>query len=145
MDVVKMKAPKWFWVIGILYLLWNLIGCGMYLAEHLMGDAAYGEAFGAEMLALRGTNPIWATAGHAIGVWAGLVGIVLFLMKKKFCLPFLYASFVGAVIGFLPYIFNGEMKAVLSGADYGLMIFIWIECLFIIWLARKMRTRGVLT
>ncbi len=144
-DSMTTKAPWWFWLIGGLYLVWNLIGCGMYLAEHLISDADYGEAYGAARLAVRELIPAWATAGYAIGVWGGLAGIILFLLRKKMCLPFLYASFIGAVIGFLPSIFDGRVSAVIGPFDYGLMGFIWIECIIIIWFARKMRAGGILT
>ncbi|WP_026942178.1 hypothetical protein [Hellea balneolensis] len=71
------KAPGWFWVIVIIYLLWSLIGASMYLVEHMMSDVAYGESFGADMLALRDLTPWWATSGYAVGVWGGLIGIIL--------------------------------------------------------------------
>jgi len=138
------KTPWWFWLIVALCFLWNLVGCTMYLAEHLMADAAYGEAFGAELLSVREFVPWWATAGYAVGVWGGLVGIILLLLRKKLCLPFFYASFLGAIIGFLPSIFDERFKAVMGGGDYGMMIFIWAECIFIIWFARKMLSKGII-
>jgi len=143
-EIGKPRTPWWFWLIAIHYLLWNLVGCGMYLVEHMMGDAAYGEAFGADLLSVRDLVPRWATAGHAVGVWGGLVGIILLLLRKKLCLPFFYASFAGAIIGFLPSIFDERFKAVMGGGDYGLMIFIWLECIFIIWFARKMLSKGII-
>ena len=138
------KTPWWFWVIAIIYLLWSFVGTGGYLVEHMMGDAAYEEAFGAEILSLRDLTPLWATAGYAIGVWGGFVGAILILLRKKLCLPFFYASFLGAVIGFLPSIFDGRFKAVMGLGDYGLMIFIWLICLFIIWFARKTLAKGII-
>lgn len=138
------KLPWWFWVITLLFLLWSLIGCGMYLAEHLMSDASYLEAFGEEMTALRGQVPWWATAGYAVGVWGGLVGIILLLLRKPLALKFFYASFAGAVIGFLPYFFDGRFRAVMAAGDWAFMLFIWAECLFIIWFTRRMiRSRRV--
>ena len=144
MEIGRVKTPLWFWVIVILYILWSFVGCGGYLAEHLMNDAAYSEAFGADMLSLRDFTPLWATAGYAIGVWGGLIGGVLLLLRKKLCLPFFYASFIGAVIGFLPSIFDERFKAVMKTGDYGFMVFIWLICLFIIWFARKMLAKGIM-
>lgn len=138
------KAPWWFWLVAVLYLLWNIIGCSMYLAEHMMGQESYIAAFGADLWALKEITPWWATAGYAVGVWGGLIGIILLLLRKKLCLPFFYASFVGAVIGFLPSILDGRFRAVMGGGDYGMMIFIWAECLLIIWLARKFTAKGIL-
>ena len=144
MDNTQPKAPWWFWTVAIIYLLWSFMGCGMYLVEHMMSDAAYGEAFGQDLLGVRGFTPMWATSGYAVGVWGGLVGVILLLLRKKLCLPFFYASLIGAIIGFLPSIFDERFKAVMGGGDYGFMIFIWIECIFIIWFARLMAATTIL-
>ncbi|WP_026941459.1 hypothetical protein [Hellea balneolensis] len=66
------------------------------------------------------------------------------ILRKKLCLPFFYASFLGAVIGFIPSIFDTRFKAVMGDGDYGFMIFIWFMCIFIIWFARKMLSRGII-
>jgi len=145
MSNAPLKAPWWFWVITILYLLWSFIGCGMYLVEHMMDDTAYAEAFGAELLSLRGVTPWWATSGYAIGVWGGLVGIILLMLRKKLCLPFFYASFAGAIMGFIPSLFDARFRAVMGSGDYGFMVFIWAACIFIIWFARKMHAKGILS
>jgi len=138
------KIPWWFWGITFVYLLWSFVGCGMYLVEHTMSDAAYAENFGADLLSLRDVIPWWATSGYAIGVWGGLVGIIFLLLRKKLCLPFFYISFIGAIIGFIPSIFDERFKAVMGGGDYGFMGFIWLACIFIIWFARKMLAKGYL-
>lgn len=138
------KTSWWFWVITAFYLLWSIIGCTMYLVEHMMGDAAYIENFGADMLPLREITPWWATSGYAVGVWGGLIGVILLMLRKSLCLPFFYASFVGAIIGFIPMIFDARFKSVMGAGDYGFMIFIWIECIFIIWFALKMRSKGII-
>ncbi len=140
----RAKAQWWFWTIAAIYLIWGLIGGGMYLAEHMMSDAAYGDAFGVDMLGVRHFMPLWATSGYAVGVWGGLFGVILLLLRKPLCLPFFYASFIGAIIGFIPMIFDDRFKAVMSLGDYGFMAFIWIECIFIIWFARFMMSRGIL-
>lgn len=116
----------------------------MYLAEHMLAEGPYIEAFGADMWTLKALTPWWSTAGYAIGVWGGLIGVILLLLRKSLCVPFFYASFVGAVIGFLPSILDERFRAVLGAGDYGLMIFIWAECLFVIWFARKMRADQIL-
>jgi len=109
-----------------------------------MSDAAYAENFGADVLALRDITPWWATSGYAVGVWGGLVGILFLMLRKKLCLPFFYTSFIGAIIGFIPSMFDARFKAVMGGGDYGFMVFIWVTCIFIIWFARKMRAKGIL-
>lgn len=116
----------------------------MYLAEHLMAKPAYIDAFGADMWALKAVTPLWATAGYAIGVWGGLIGITLLLMRRRATLPFLYASFMGAIIGFLPSIFDDRFKAVMGAGDYAMLAFVWTMCILVICFAHVMRRRSVL-
>ena len=70
MDNTQTKAPWWFWTVAIIYLLWSFMGCGMYLVEHMMSDAAYGEAFGEDFnLDLKGKKGLInaATVLHKVG------------------------------------------------------------------------------
>lgn len=135
---ITTRRPWWFWIIIVLFLLWSLIGVGMYLAEHMMSDAAYGEAFGVELVALRDLVPWWATAGYAIGVWGGLLGVILLMMRKRLAVPIFLASLIGAIIGHIPYLTDDRFKAVFGVGEYGFMIFIFAECIFILWFARRM-------
>ncbi len=135
---ITTSRPWWFWVITIAFLLWSLIGCSMYLAERLLPEESYVENFGQAMAGLRGITPVWATAGYAVGVWFGLAGVISLMLRKPVAVPLFFASLIGAVVGFMPYFYDSRFKAVLTGADYGFMIFIFAECLFILWFARKM-------
>ena len=135
---ITTRRPWWFWLIAVLFLVWNIIGCGMYLAEQMMPEPGYTEAFGAAMAELRAITPKWATAGYAVGVWFGLAGILTLMLRKRIAVALLTASLIGAVIGFLPYFIDGRFKALLTGGDYGFTLFIFAECIFILWFARLM-------
>jgi len=139
------KAPVWFWVITIIFLLWSLMGCSMYLVEHLMSDASYGESFGQELLDVRGLMPWWAISGYAFGVWGGLVGGILLMLRKKAALSFFYVSLAGAIVGFIPSIFDDRFRSLMGISDWMFMIFIWAVCIAIILFSRRMRTRGILS
>ena len=135
---ISTSRPWWFWVICAAYLIWSVIGCGMYLAERLLPADSYVEYFGQAMLGLREITPVWATAGYAIGVWFALAGIVLLILRKRAAVTIFFISLIATVIAFLPYMTDARFKALLTGGDYGFMIFIFAECLFILWFARLM-------
>jgi len=116
----------------------------MYLVEHLMSDIAYQEAFGADLLAVRGDVAWWATSGYALGVWGGLLAILFYMRRQKICLMFFYASFFGAVIGHFPSIFDGRFRDLMGVGDWVFMLFIWLSCIFIIGYARKMLRAGII-
>ena len=138
------RPPGWFWVVTALFFIWSLIGCAMYLAEHMMAQQPYIDAFGADKWDLKAITPAWATAGYAVGVWSGLIGGLLLLMRKRLCLPFFYASFIGAIVGFLPSIIDGRFRAVMATGDYGMLVFVWGVCIFIIWFAGRMNRQSYL-
>ena len=60
------------------------------------------------------------------------------VMRERLAVKVFAASLIGAVIGFIPAMTDARFKAVWVGSDYGLMIFIFAECLFIFWFARRM-------
>jgi len=138
------KAPWWFWLVSILFLLLNLVACWGYWSEMTMSDEAYLEAYGAVMNNLRGETPWWSISGYAIGVWGGLAGSILLLLRKKLCLPFFYASFIGAIVGWSWYIIDIRFRDAMGTPGWVFMILIWLECIFIIWFARKMLVKGIL-
>lgn len=137
---------KSFWIVGVLLLIWALIGCFMYWMEMTMSDAAYLETFGQEATRMRPLIPAWSVAGYAIGVWAGLVGAVLLLLKKRLALPAYVISFFGALIGWGWYVINSEAASMMAtNGGWYMMIFVFVMCLFSIWWARKKAAQGLLT
>ena len=110
MTVDNFKPNALFWILGIIFLLWNLMGCGIYLADTMMSDAAYAEAYGAEMAAARDVYPVWATAFYATAVWVGLVAAILFLLRKRLSAVLFGVSLIAAIICFIPTFANDVLR-----------------------------------
>ena len=102
-DMVQTRTPAHLWIVGGLATLWNAFGCYDYLmtrtrgAEyiHSMMPGLDAEAF----MEYVNNFPIWASIGWGLGVWLGLAGSVLLLMKSKWAAPALLVSLIGAVMG----------------------------------------------
>ena len=143
------KQPtRVFWILGALFLLWNIFGCAIYLFDQMMSDAAllenYGEG-GQAMLDARHAYPIWATAAYAIAVWGGLIASILFLFRKKFAVTLFILSWVVAVICFIPTFTNDIVKAG-GGDSYWVMpIIVTVLGLFEVWWSRKKSADGTLS
>ena len=88
------KPPMWFLVVAGLALVWNLMGVAAYLNQMTMDLSALPEA---QRLFYQ-TIPAWATAAFAIAVFAGVAGSIGLLLKKRWAIPVLVVSFVGAVV-----------------------------------------------
>ena len=84
--VTEQRTPWHLWVIGIVALLWNLVGAYDYLMTQTE-NAAYMGRFTAEQLEYWYGFPTWVVASWAIAVWGGVLGAVLLLLKKRLAAP----------------------------------------------------------
>ncbi|MFX0557027.1 hypothetical protein ACOCEA_09515 [Maribacter sp. CXY002] len=92
----KVNPPKWFWIVSVLALLWNVMGVFAYLAQAFMSIEAL-EAMSQAERALYESQPAWVTAAFAIAVWAGLLGCILLLIRKKLAKTVFVISLLGVL------------------------------------------------
>lgn len=74
-------APRWLTWVGILFLLWNLIGVGAFVSQWTM-SAADIAALPQIQRDLWVGMPGWAWAAYAIGVGVGTVGAIGLILRK---------------------------------------------------------------
>lgn len=102
----ELKVSKSFWVVGVVGLLFNLMGCVNFVSQ-----------FNAEMVAsmpdayrlIIESRPMWATVAFAVAVFGGAIGCVLLLLRKSVAVHLLGLSLAGAVAAQLPAIGNVEL------------------------------------
>lgn len=102
-DALPAKTPVHLWVVGALALLWNGFGCYDYLMTRMRNED-YFRMMGPDvdpkaMLAWVDAFPIYAQFGWGLGVWMGLAGSILLLMRHRWAVPALGLSFLGAIVG----------------------------------------------
>ncbi len=93
----SVKPPTWFWVVSVIALIWNLMGVGAYLAQAYTPDDIIAQMEQA-MQDLVNSTPAWVTAAFAIAVWAGALGSLLLLLRKRLAHIVLILSFIGIVV-----------------------------------------------
>ena len=93
----KVKPPVSFWVVGVVALLWNLMGAMAYIGQAYMTDEVK-AALPADQQALLENIPAWATAAFAIAVWGGVLGCLALLLRKKWARPVLVISLLGILV-----------------------------------------------
>ena len=81
-----------FWIVGIVALIWNAMGCLNYIAQAFDLEMA-SEGLSVEQIAFMETIPAWNTALFAIAVFAGLAAAITFLMRKKIAVNLFIISF----------------------------------------------------
>lgn len=99
-DAQTAKAPWHLWAVGILALLLNGFACTDYTMTrmHNMEWLAQGGGDPQAMLDWIEAFPLYAQFFWGLGVWTGLIGAVLLLIRHRWAVPALGLSFLGAVI-----------------------------------------------
>ncbi|MEA3079448.1 MAG: hypothetical protein QOF05_856, partial [Sphingomonadales bacterium] len=88
------RTPVHLWIVGVLSLLWNCFGCYDYLMTNLKNQA-YLAQFTADQLAYFDSLPAWLTAFWALGVWVGLAGSILLLIRHRYAVWLFALSVIG--------------------------------------------------
>jgi len=97
------NPPMHLWIVGGLVLLWNGFGCYDYLmtrmrnTDYLAGMMPNVDP--EDTLAWVDSFPVWAQFGWGLGVWLGLAGGVLLLLRHRWAVWAFGLSFVGAILG----------------------------------------------
>ncbi|MEA3064166.1 MAG: hypothetical protein QOJ27_601, partial [Sphingomonadales bacterium] len=82
-DVREAPVPMWFWVVAVVALLWEAMGCYAYLTQVRASDDVM---------------PVWATAAFAVAVWVGLLGAVLLLTRRRWARTALIVSLIAVIV-----------------------------------------------
>ena len=92
-----MNTPKWFKVVAVIALLWNLLGCLAFAMDLRMTPedvAALPEA----QQALYAARPGWAVVATAVAVIGGALGCVGLLLGRKWAFVLLLLSLAGILV-----------------------------------------------
>lgn len=141
------SSPVHLWIVGVLALLWNAFGCYDYLMTR-MHNVDYVKSMMPDVdpnaaLAYADNLPLWASAGWGLGVWLGLAGAVLLLVRSRHAVWSLGLSFLGAVAG-IGYQLINPMPGVTGFMVAGMPIVIILVALALLLYARAMEKNGVL-
>ena len=143
------RTPMHLWIIGGIAALWGAFGGYDYIMTR-MRDTEYlaGMMPGVDPNAFLDwidVFPIWADFGWGLGVWAGLVGAVLLLIRNRYAVWALGLSFVGAVLGLGYQIIAAPPLEGAEGPMFTVMPYIIILiAVGLFGYARAMEKRGVL-
>lgn len=88
------KPPKWFVVVAIVALLWNLLGCFAFVSDLQISPQDLAKLSPAQQ-ALYNARPGWAVAATALAVFGGSLGCIGLLLRKKWAFIVLLLSLVG--------------------------------------------------
>lgn len=114
MSEIKNKIHWAFCLAAFLGLLWN--GAGIYNYIMQMEPEFVASMSTAHQAMIDG-RPAWATGGFAIGVFAGALGCLLLILKKKIAGPVFMVSLMGIFVTMIH-----ALNIALSGGDLSIGI-----------------------
>jgi hypothetical protein len=97
-DELNGKPPTSFYIIGAVFLVWNIIGFMFYLQHAMMTPETVPEGVDATMLAFMEATPVWATSAYAIAVNLGMLASIMLLLRKSIAMPLYVVSLAGALV-----------------------------------------------
>ena len=141
--VTQERPPRHLWVVGVVGLLWNLVGAYDYLMTETQ-NASYMGKFTPEQLEYFYGFPTWVVATWAIAIWGGVLGTLLLLLRRRLAAPVLLVSFRSMVLTSVYNFLLSDGVAVMgagavafSGLIFAIALGLWLY-------ARAMAQRGVL-
>jgi len=104
------------------------------------------DKFSTAQLALLDSLPAWMTALFAIAVFAGTLGCIALLLRKKIAVILLLVSFLAASVQQLYWIFGTNAPEVFSESlPYTMPILVIVVAAFLVWYSRNINAKGWLS
>jgi hypothetical protein len=148
-QAVSARTPAHLWIVGALALVFNGYGAFDYTMTRMRNSEYIAKAMPgvdpSAAFAWIDGMPMYAKFGWGLGVWLGLLGAVLLLMRSRWAVWSLGLSFVGAVLGLGWQI---ALAPPLQGAHGPMMTvvpyLIILIAAFLFWYAWSMEKKGLL-
>jgi hypothetical protein len=135
-------VPVWFWVVAVLSLLWEAIGCFMYVQQMSMSADQFAGLPQAQQDVWTQT-PGWAVAAYAVAVWSGLAGAIGLLLRKAWSRAFFVLSLLGIVVQFGTVFLTTDIVAAMGPAQaMGFPVFIFVVGVGLVWFSGFAAKRG---
>ena len=100
---VRAGTPVHIWIVGAMSFIWSCFGCYDYLMTRLRDTDYLASAMPGvdpnNVLAWVDAFPLYAQIGWGLGVWMGLAGSILLLIRHRLAVWAYGLSLLGAVLG----------------------------------------------
>ena len=114
------SVPGWFWAGGVAVLLWEALGCFMYVSQVTTNPATLPH----DQRAIWTAAPAWMIGAYALAVWVGLAGAVLLLMRRRLSVAVLLTSLIAVIVQFSALLIVSQLRESISSDALALPIVI---------------------
>jgi hypothetical protein len=137
------KPNTGFWILSILALVWNLMGVLNYIGQAFITDDMKALLPESQRLYMESV-PSWATAAFAFAVFAGVLGCLLLLLRKKIAKTFFVISLLGVLVQ-MAHAFSSEIEDVYGPGGITMPILIIAFSILLVWYSRLVDSKGWLS
>lgn len=134
MENQEIKIPKWYWILVVILLLWNLMGVGSFFQHTMISQEAL-DAMPANEAELYGKYPLWTHIAFALSVFGGVLGCIGLLLRKKWSKTILIISFVSIIVQMAHSLFIAKATEVYGPGAVVMPIMVILIGVFLVWLA----------
>lgn len=141
------RTPVHLWIVGVLSALWNAFGCFDYVMTQT-NNGGYLDAmmFTDAQRAYFASFPTYMDAAWALGVWGGLAGSLLLLVRSRWAVFAFGLSLLGLAGGTTwQYLLSSPPPEMSTTGMIAMNVAIWVVCIGLFVYAREMRSRRVLS
>lgn len=131
-------TPAWFTSLSMLAVLWEALGCVMYISQ----VTTEVSTLPLDQRALWEATPAWSVGAYAVAVWVGLIGALLLVLRRAAAVQLLFVSLLGVAIQFSALILVPELAGAISSDVLLLPVVIFIVCYGIFHLSLLGKKKG---
>ena len=140
-EQLNKKAPAWFMIAAVVFLVWNLFGVMAYIMQVTMSRDALAALSDEERLLFE-TTPAWATAAFAVAVNGGALGCLLLLLKRNLAGFFLQLSLAGVLVQMFHSFFMSQSFQVYGPGGMAMPVMVIIVAIYLVILAAMAKSNG---
>ena len=138
-ELLNKEAPKWFMVVSVVLLIWNLFGVMAYIAQVMMSPESL-AALPEEQRQLYESTPVWATAAFAVAVNCGALGCLLLVLKRNLAGLLLQLSLAGVLVQMFHAFFMSKSFEVFGPGGMIMPVMVIVIAIYLVVLAAKAKT-----
>ena len=135
------KIPIWFWVVGIIALLWNGIGVAAYIGQATMSANDFG-ALPELQRKLLIAQPFWHSAMFPLAVLSGFLGAVMLLLRKRIAIRLFLLSLIAVLVQTAGYIILDGYFEFIGTQGWTMPVMIPVIAIGLLFFARYCENKG---
>ncbi|MGY0650996.1 hypothetical protein ACW7GZ_03850 [Luteimonas sp. A537] len=143
MEAGSKKVPVSVWVVGVLALLWNLVGVAAFGMQLAMPAEAL-EAMPPDRRAIYEAAPAWLYIFYGVATIGGVIGSLGLLLRRRWAVPVYLVALVALVLQVLASYSVTPAWSLGGVASLGFPVLL-VAIAIALWLfARRMSARHIL-